>query len=159
MLAAPFPILRTAHVFTPSIYAGFITWTLVGANPLMIALAYTFDDKPKIEWQTAATALGATTARVCGRRSGRFRVDGESDSAPRSTSTARWRSTFANTSWNERTTLRHPTGKIDTDCDPRARASHGMHGYARCYWPMDLVEPFVRENWCVAGASFSPLGV
>ena len=39
---------------------GFLVWTLVGANTLMLTLAYAFDDKPTLEWQTAAAALGAT---------------------------------------------------------------------------------------------------
>ena len=62
MLAAPFTPARGPHYISPSIYAGFIAWTLFCANPLMLALAYTFEDKPKLEWQTAAMALGASTA-------------------------------------------------------------------------------------------------
>ena len=49
-------------MFSPSVYAGFIVWTLFCSNPLQLALAYFFDDKPKLEWRTAAIALGATTA-------------------------------------------------------------------------------------------------
>ena len=52
--------------------------------------------------------------------------------------------------WCKQTTL-----KIDGElvvCDRelvQAYDTIGVEGYARCYWPMDLVEPFVRENWCV----------
>ena len=61
MLAAPFPVIRMPFFLSPSVYTGFIAWTLCGANPLMLVLAYTFDDFPTIDWQSAAMMLGVTT--------------------------------------------------------------------------------------------------
>ena len=53
-----------------------------------------------------------------------------------------------NTWWRDRTTL-EIDGEIVTGCERElVQAQQGM-AYARCYWPMDLAEPFVRENWCV----------
>ena len=62
MLAAPF-LTACPSQLSPSLYAGFIAWTLFCSNPLMLTLAYTFEDKPKLEWQTAVMALGASTAQ------------------------------------------------------------------------------------------------
>ena len=50
--------------------------------------------------------------------------------------------------WFTATTLK-VDGKTRSNCDRESvRADHVMKWYAKCYWPMDLVEPFVRENWC-----------
>ena len=150
MLAAPFPNNRTPHVLSPSIYAGFILWTLFGANPLKLALVYycSFDDQPKLDWQTAATVLAASTA-VCmiGAAFALKWMD------------VRFRSTFykhytlakyvREYDWNERTTLKL-RGQIITGCDQELVRAKVMQGFARCYWPMDLVKPFVRDNWCVS---------
>ena len=41
----------------------------------------------------------------------------------------------------------NPGGKLMKDCDRETiRAVHAMY-FAKAYWPMDLVQPFVRENW------------
>ena len=148
MLAAPFPILRNPHVFTPSVYAGFITWTLLVANTLMTALAYTFfDDKPKLQSQTAAIALGASTVVCVVGAVGVFVLMDE-----------RFRSSFFEHCtlatyvrtylWYERTAQK-VQGKIELDCDRELVRAVGAMEQARYYWPTDLVEPFVRENWCV----------
>ena len=51
-----------------------------------------------------------------------------------------------NTWWRDRTTL-EINGEIVKGCDRQTvQAVQGM-SYARCYWPMDLVEPYVRANW------------
>ena len=39
MMAAPFPVLRTPFFLTPSVYVGFILWTLCCSNPMMIMFA------------------------------------------------------------------------------------------------------------------------
>ena len=56
-----------------------------------------------------------------------------------------------NTWWCDRTTL-EIDGKIVTGCERELVQAHQGMAYARCYWPMDLAEPFVRENWCVGVA-------
>ena len=43
MIVAPFPHLRIPHVLSPSVYAGWVVCTLFCSNPLMLALAYSFD--------------------------------------------------------------------------------------------------------------------
>ena len=50
--------------------------------------------------------------------------------------------------WHEQTTL-SINGEL-VECDREfVRATDVMRDTARCYWPMDLVEIFVRQNWCV----------
>ena len=147
MLVAPIPVLRHPHVLTPSVYAGFLAWTLVGANPLVLALAYAFDDKPTLEWQTAVMALGTTTVMsVIGAVGVFFSMEERFRSSFYEHCTmAKHVRTYV---WDERTAHR-VQGKIDTDCDRELVRAAAAMMYARCYWPMDLVEPFVRENWCV----------
>ena len=60
MLLCPFPILRIPHWLSPRVYAGCVIWTLLGSNPLMLALAYRFED-PTIDSYTATIVLGAAT--------------------------------------------------------------------------------------------------
>merc|ERR1712185_206624 len=43
-------------------------------------------------------------------------------------------------------------GKLRTNCDRETIRADIIMSYAKCYWPMDLVEPFVQENWCAARA-------
>ena len=61
MLAAPFPLLRTPFFLTPSIFAGFIVWTLFVANPSMLLLAFRFGE-PNFSRTLIAWALSGTTA-------------------------------------------------------------------------------------------------
>ena len=148
MLTAPFTFARGPHYLSPSIYAGFIAWTLLCANPIMLALAYnSFAENPKLDWQTSATVLGASTA-IC--------VVGAVCALA---SMPEWfRSTFykhytmatyiRNYVWCEQTTLQID-GEL-VECEREFVQAHVVIGdVARAYWPMDLVEPFARENWCV----------
>ena len=53
------------------------------------------------------------------------------------------------TLWSEhhKTTLRIK-GEVIRGCDfDLVRGYEAMGEHARCYWPMDLVKPFVRANW------------
>ena len=44
-------------------------------------------------------------------------------------------------------------GELHTNCDRElVRVCEAIGATARCYWPMDLVRPFVRRHWCVTGA-------
>ena len=147
-LAAPFTGGRAPFLLSPSVYGGSVVYTLACSNPLMLELAYKFssDKQPKPEWQTAAMALGATSAlsvvgAICTLAS----------------TNERFRSTFykhctcaeyVRNDWDGRTTVTI-RGKIVTDCGRELVRIKLMKGYNRCYWPMDLVEPFVRENWWV----------
>ena len=147
MLAAPFPVLRTPFVLTPSVYAGFIIWTLFGANPLMLAVAhYSFEARAYSATRlvlliasTAVCAIGAacTLASVHNRFRATFYVHRTLAQHIRSYE------------WNERTVLK-VNGEIDTDCDRELVRVRGAMSYARYYWPADLIKPFVRHNWCVA---------
>ena len=56
--------------------------------------------------------------------------------------------------WNEETAATAPDGKLMKDCDRETIRAYCACSFAKCYWPMDLVEPFVRENWCVCRATF-----
>ena len=147
MLAAPVTCLRAPHHLSPSIYGGFVAWTLFCANPLMLALAYSFEDKLKLEWQTAAMVLGASTA-LC--------VVGAACTL--ALTPKRFRSTFykhytlgtyvREYVWHEQTTL-NIDGEL-VECDREFVQAYDVIGdTARAYWPMDLVEPFVRQNWYV----------
>ena len=50
--------------------------------------------------------------------------------------------------WCEQTTLSIDGELVECDRD-FVRAFDVIGDTARAYWPMDLVEPFVRANWCV----------
>ena len=113
----------------------------------MLLLAYSYDVHPKLDSESAAMALGATSA-MCAVGA----------ACVLAACKPRYRSTFyehctmkthmRNTWWRDRTTI-ELDGKILTDCDRElVRAYQGLN-YAKCYWPMDLVEPFVRDNWYV----------
>ena len=144
MLAAPFPVMRAPFFISPSAYAGFIAWTLFAANPLMLVRAYSFDDRPKTDSQTAAMALGVTTATcVIGAACALASME------------QRWHSTF----YEHRTLKKHvrefwwKQATVGADNDGNfvykkedIIACHAM-SFARCYWPTDLVESFVRANW------------
>ena len=39
------------------------------------------------------------------------------------------------------------SGKLVEDCDRETVRAETAMSFAKAYWPMDLVEPFVRENW------------
>ena len=49
--------------------------------------------------------------------------------------------------WNEATATTMPNGELATGCDRETIRAYHVMGYARCYWPMDQVEDFVREGW------------
>ena len=152
MLASPFFILRHPHVLTPCVYTGFVTWTLLGANPLMLALADYLAEGGRADnvEDLRPTILGATTA-----------LTGFGAACVFAAMDERYRSTFYKHTtlamylrseyWNahHKTTLRMK-GEVLRGCNhDLVRAYEAIGEYARCYWPMDLVEPFVRENWCV----------
>ena len=111
----------------------------------MLALAYAFNDKPKFEWQTAAMALGATTS-LC--------VVGAACTL--ASTSEKYRPTFykhctlamyvREYCWHEQTLLKL-NGELVV-CDRElVRAYDAIGDTARAYWPMDLVETFVRDNW------------
>ena len=61
MIAAPFPFLRHPFFISPSLYSGFIAWSLFAANPLMLALSFRYHDPATSQWIVWAI-LGSATA-------------------------------------------------------------------------------------------------
>ena len=51
--------------------------------------------------------------------------------------------------WNEATAVT-ARGQLLIDCGQERIRADVIDNVARQYWPMDLVEPFVRENWWVS---------
>ena len=49
MLAAPFPFIRHPFILSPLLYAGFVSWTLFAANPLMLALAFRYYESHRVQ--------------------------------------------------------------------------------------------------------------
>ena len=117
----------------------------------MLLLAYSYDDRPKIDSQSAAMALGVTSA-VCAVGAACVLAACE----PRLRSSFyehRTLKTHVRNTWWETATATTINGKLETHCDRETiRAYHAM-SFAKCYWPMDLVELFVRKNWCVCRAT------
>ena len=148
MQAAPFPAMRCPWNLSPAIYAGFIVWTLCGANPLMLVLAYSFDKRPKVDSQSAAIALGTTSALCALGISCTF-----------ASMERRFRSTFykhrncakhvRDWCWDLATFSTDLNGQVKEYDRETIRAYHAM-SFTKASWPMDLVEPFVRDNWCVS---------
>ena len=152
VLASPFFILRHPHVFTPCVYTGFVAWTLLGANPLMLTVAdYLAEDRVDDVEDLRRTVLAATTA-----------LSFVGAACVLATMDERLRPSFyrhetlvmymRSTLWSEhpKTTLRIK-GEVIRGCDfDLVRGYDAMGRHARCYWPIDLVEPFVSDNWCVA---------
>ena len=113
----------------------------------MLLLAYSYDDRPKLDSQSAAMALGVTSA-VCAVGAACVLAACE----PRYRSTFYEHRTFKThlrTFWWETATAIIVNGKLRTDCDREIVRADIIMAIAKYYWPMDLVEPFVRENWCV----------
>mgnify|MGYP007000213275 CR=1 len=54
--------------------------------------------------------------------------------------------THLRTFWWDTATTFNVDGQVRTNFDRDTVRAHVMI-FAKCYWPMDLVEPFVRENW------------
>ena len=51
--------------------------------------------------------------------------------------------------WHERAVVK-VDGQLVHGCDRELVQTYEVIGdYARCYWPMELVKPLVRENWCL----------
>ena len=61
LIAAPFPVFRAPFLVSPILYAGFIMWTILCSNPLMLLLAYSFGE-PKIESHLTVLMLTSTSA-------------------------------------------------------------------------------------------------
>ena len=145
MVAAPLPVFRCPHVFSPSVYAGSIAWTMCIANPAMLKVAYSFDERPILDSRSAAMMLCAATA-VCAVGAGCFLLSMKE----------RFRGTFykhhtfsaqmRDYYWNVKTVV-SMNGELLKNCEREFVRADTMKSFARCYWPMDLVEPFVRENW------------
>ena len=115
----------------------------------MLVLAYSFEKSPKIDSQSAAVMLGATSA-VCAAGAAfsfvalneRFR-DSFWKHYPMSKHVREfW--------WETATVTTGPDGQVMEDCDRETIRAYTAMYFAKCYWPMDLVEPFVRDNWCVS---------
>ena len=49
--------------------------------------------------------------------------------------------------WNEQTVAK-VDGEIVTGCDRELVRAGLLLKTARCYWPTELVERFVAQNWC-----------
>ena len=120
--------------------------TLLGSNPLMLGLAYyLFEDRPLLDSQTAAIILGGATALAI------FGAACVLEATPENyrggfyqhNTLAMYVRSFA---WNEQTSIKID-GKVKTGCTRElVRAAEVIGEHARCYWPDDLVRPFVREN-------------
>ena len=105
-----------------------------------------FEDKPKLEWRAAVIVLGASTA-LC--------VTGAACTL--ASTTERFRSTFykhytmamyiRGYMWHERTLCRIDGEMVE--CDREFIRAFALSDTARTYWPMDLVEPWARQNWSV----------
>ena len=122
-------------------------------NPLVLLLAYSYDDRPKFDSPSAAMALGVTSA-VCAVGAACVLAACE----PRYRSSfyehRTWVMHLRNFWWDDATAV-NIDGKMRTNCDRETiRAWSIIRSTARYYWPMDLAEPFVRENWCVCRARF-----
>ena len=55
--------------------------------------------------------------------------------------------------WTEQTVLRID-GEIAEYDRETIQAYEAIGDTARCYWPVDLIEPFVRQNWCARRSFF-----
>ena len=143
MLAAPIPILRMPALLSPSVYAGFIGWTVFCANPCMLVYAYSFEGEPTLDFRTAATVLGvATFISALGMVCTLISMPQEHRASFYKHCT--YHMHLRDWNWNQ--TIMNIDGVL-VECEPElVRACVGM-SYARCYWPDDLVRPFVRENW------------
>ena len=119
----------------------------------MLLLAYSYNDRPKFDSQSAAIVLGVTSA-VCAVGAACVLAACE----PRYRSTfyehRTWAMHLRTFFWDTATAV-EVNGKLRANCDRETvRAWHVMGVSAECYWPMDLVKPFVRENWCVLPREF-----
>ena len=145
LIAAPFPMLRHPFIITPSIYSGFVAWTLFLSNPLIVALAFAVDHgssaiDQRIVWMVlgGATALSVLAALVA---------------------FALMESKFRSTFYRHRTMATHVREfywvrstktdgtKIKCNDDLDAVRAEILEWYAKAYWPTDLVRLWVREGW------------
>ena len=133
-------------LLSPSVYTGFLVWTLCCSNPLMLVLAYfVVGQRPKLDLQSAVVAL-VTATFVCtlGAACALVSMEGKFRFSFFKHCTMQ---TYARKDiWALRT--RSDTfGKVVDDQDT-ARAEAIVH-YNKAYLPVDLAKEFLRKNWCV----------
>ena len=150
VLAAPVLPLRNPHVLTPSVYASSVAWSLFGANPIMMTIAYkVFEDsssadavRARVIMLIASTAVGTLGAALSLASIGKPRRS----TFHKHCTCATYTRTYA---WNEQVSITIG-GELHTNCEREmVRAYQVIGSTARCYWPTDLVERFIAQNWCV----------
>ena len=145
MLAAPFPLIRHPFFLTPLVYSGFIAWSLFAANPLMLLLAFRFDDEPSrisqwVVWSVLGTAtclsvLATLAAFVLMKPSFRSTFYRH-----------RTMATHVRKHYWVRSTKWDGTPVLSNDDMDSVRAQ-ALGGYASAYWPTDLARQWTREGW------------
>ena len=143
--AAPFPLLRHPFFITPSIYSGFVTWTLFLANPLIVALAFAVHGSSAIDQRRVWMVLGGATALSLFAALVSFALI-----EPKFRSTFYRHRTMATTHVREghwvRSTKTDGT-KIECNDEVDAVRAEILESYAKAHWPNDLVRLWVREGW------------
>ena len=114
----------------------------------MLLLAYSFDDRPRLDSQSAALVLCVTTAMCVIGATCTLTMMQE-----------RFRSTFykhctmakhVRDFWWYHGSASYIEQKLMKDCDHDLIRGHQVvRTFATAYLPMDLVEEWVRENWYV----------
>ena len=145
-LAAPFSVMRVPNLLSPSVYAGCIVWTSLISNPGMALLAFlAFERTPAFTQRAVVMTLGGLTAG--GALAAAL---GMANMVPAYRHTFYRHRTMATHVrewwWNEAMAVRID-GELVLNCDRETVRVDVLKNHARCYWPMDLVEVFVRENW------------
>ena len=114
----------------------------------MLVLGYRIGDRPHVNSEAAAIMLVTSTA-VCVLGA----VCAFASMNPAFRSTFFKHRTFSKHmreyEWNERTVVK-VRGEMVPGCDRELVRVKAAMSFARCYWPMDLVESLVRENWCAS---------
>ena len=145
MLAAPFPVFRHPLFLSPLLYSGYITWSLFAANPLMLALAFHFDDEPAgMSQRVVWGVLGSATALSVLATLAAFVL---MESSFRSTFYRhRTMATHVREHYWMRETKWDRTPVISND-DLDAVRAQTLSNYATAYWPTDFARQWVREGW------------
>ena len=143
MIAAPFPVFRHPFGISPSVYSGFIAWSLFAANPLIVAFAFRYHEPVISQWIVwailgSATALSMVAALIA------FVL---------------MQPTFRGTFYRHRTMGKHVRDFFwvrDTKLDGTRIAGNDdldavravvLGERAKAYWPTDLARQWVREGW------------